>query len=286
MSKKIIIGTANFDKKYKLRENNNINERKINEILSFCSKNNIDTIDTASSYGKSEYIIGKYISKNSYKFNIITKYKSPIKSIADQFEKSNSKLKIYPSIILSHDVKEYLQSNYRNQLIKLKSEKKIKKYGVSVYNDSEIKNILKVSKPDIIQLPINILDKRLLKNNLLSRIKDKGIEIHARSIFLRGLLFYPPEKIIKLFPQIKKEIVILQNFAKSKNISIAELSLIWVNSIREIDKIVLGVTSKNELYKNIKILKKNIHDKLFEKINKINITNEKIINPKKWQIKF
>ena len=62
-----------------------------------------------------------------------------------------------------------------------------------------LEEILKIFKPDIIQCPINIFDNRLTKNNFLKRFSDKGIEIHARSIFLQGLLLQDGNKI----PEIK-----------------------------------------------------------------------------------
>ncbi len=286
MSKKIIIGSANFDKNYRLENNKKINIKKINDILSYCYKNNIKTIDTASNYINSEKIIGNFIKRKKNKFEIITKYKLPYKNLSDELNLTALKLHKYPQTILFHNADEFMKIELRKHLIYLKKIRKIKKYGVSVYNKSEIEKILSVDNPDIIQLPINILDKRLLKNNFLNKIKAKGIEIHARSIFLRGLLFYSPIEIIKLFPKIKKEILILDSIAKNYNITIAELSLLWVNNLKQIDRIVLGVTSKNELENNIKLMKKRISNNFFEKINKINITNEKIINPSKWQKKF
>ena len=45
-----------------------------------------------------------------------------------------------------------------------------KKIGVSVYSKKEIDGLLKKFTPDIIQLPINLLDQRLIKNNYLLSI--------------------------------------------------------------------------------------------------------------------
>ena len=47
------------------------------------------------------------------------------------------------------------------------------------------------------QLPFSLLDQRLLKDGSLKRLKQLGVEIHARSLFLQGLLFMsePPEKL-------------------------------------------------------------------------------------------
>ena len=73
----------------------------------------------------------------------------------------------------------------------------------------------------------------------------------------------------------------MNNIAKSNDISIGELSLIWASKIKEIDKIILGVSTINDIKSNLIIIKKKIKNNYFEKINKINITNQNIINPSK-----
>ena len=71
----------------------------------------------------------------------------------------------------------------------------------------------------------------------------------------------------------------MNNIAKSNDISIGELSLIWASKIKEIDKIILGVSSTTDIKKNLIKINKKIKNNYFEKINKINITNQNIINP-------
>ena len=85
---------------------------------------------------------------------------------------------------------------------------------------------------------------------------------------------------------IIKEILLLHKIAESNDISIGDLSLIWASKIKEIDKIILGVSSIKDIKSNLIIINKKIKNNYFEKINKINITNQNIINPSKWKKKF
>ena len=41
---------------------------------------------------------------------------------------------------------------------------------------------------DVVQIPYNILDKRVIYSGWYRKLKKIGIEVHARSIFLQGLL--------------------------------------------------------------------------------------------------
>lgn len=286
LNKKIIIGTANFDYKYKLASNKNVNLKKINSILSYCYRNKFDFFDTAQSYNTAERILGKFILSKKSNFKIITKLNKDDKINEENLYKSIEILNIKPWCLLCHDHNQYLNKRNVEKLLLLKQKKLIKYFGVSVYNQKQIDDVLKVYKPDILQIPINILDQRLLKNNYLFDIKNNNIQIHARSVFLRGLLFYDHMQIIKIFPSIQNEIFKFNNFIKHRNISLSQLSLIWVNSIKEIDKIILGVTSDTELIQNLEILSKNkIDDSTRIKLN-ININDENILDPSKWKIKF
>lgn len=288
MNNKIILGTANFDFNYKLKGNSKISNKQIDEILKTCLNNNIKYLDTASNYKNSEKKIGEKIKKNKNFFKIITKFSYENNyNIEQEYLNSKRRLKENPWSILLHKADDYIYNNkYRDNLFLLKKNKKIKKVGVSVYTEDEINKILKIKKPDIIQLPINILDQKLLKNGLLKKIKNKKIEIHARSIFLRGLLFYKSKQLQTFFPELSEEFNYLNKIAIDLNLNIAQLSLLWVSKIVEIDKIIIGVTSSYELKQNLNVLKKNLNKNYFEKIKKININNDNITNPSKWKKKF
>ena len=138
-------------------------------------------------------------------------------------------------------------------------------------------------KPDIIQIPINILDTKLFRDGTLKKLKKNKIEIHARSVFLQGLLFYSKRKILKIFPNLKNNLNIINNLIRKDNLKLSEASLKLVNSIKNIDKIVIGVKSQKELKQKIKYINKNnnnFNNKKFLDINKYNDTFA--LNPSKW----
>jgi aryl-alcohol dehydrogenase-like predicted oxidoreductase len=73
-------------------------------------------------------------------------------------------------------------------LARLKQQGLVKKIGVSVYNNQQIDYVLDNFSIDLIQLPINILDQRLINDESLVKLKKHNVEIHARSALLQGLL--------------------------------------------------------------------------------------------------
>ena len=63
----------------------------------------------------------------------------------------------------------------------------IKKIGISIYTCKKLEKILKNFQIDYVQIPINLVNISVF-NETKKIIKNKKIEIHARSIFLQVLL--------------------------------------------------------------------------------------------------
>ena len=115
---KICIGTAQLGMKYGI--GSNFKKMKINEfskILNFSIKNKVKYIDTASSYGESEKLIGKYLKQKKYRnyFKVISKIDKirliPKKLIYNHIEKQiNNSLKNLNlsqlHAILLHDIND------------------------------------------------------------------------------------------------------------------------------------------------------------------------------------
>jgi len=282
---KIAIGGANFGNYYGIKGKQKIVRKKeVSSLLNFAKKNLVDVIDTAYGYGKSENYIGEYLKNSKFNnFKIITKFSSRNGEIKKQLEKTKKNLGCYPWGILAHSAKDYLNKKFRYNLFNLKKSYKIKKVGVSVYTNNEIIEILKIRKPDIIQIPMSILDKRLFFSDTLKKIKKKNISIHARSIFLKGLFFLSNKEIEKNFPNSINSIKKLKRIAKNKKLTLSELSLLWVNSLPEIDKIILGIKNNRQLRSHVKTLKKKTSNKLFEKALRINYSDSSVLNPTLWK---
>ena len=286
MKNKLILGTAQFGMDYGI--NNRIGEIKKGEIikiLDFSKKNNINLFDTANSYGDSENKLGNYIKKKNNNFKIITKYSSNSTGFIKQFIKTRKLTGLIPDVVLAHSYKDYLSKDFQESLDFLIKKFRLKKYGVSLYDPKEYFKILKVRIPKVIQVPINIFDKRFLKKRIISSIKRNKIELHARSVFLQGLLFAENNKIYKSFRNIKKNFEIANKLSDNENLTLAELSLLWVYKNKHIKKIVIGVDSLNQLKENFKLLNTKLSKKTILKIDKINLHKNNIIKPNLWKIK-
>ena len=262
---KISVGSANFGINYTI-DKKKLNKNEIFKILNLAKKSYINSIDTAQSYGDSENIIGDYIKSKFYKkWDITTKITKKKSKIIDLINHSKINLSIMPKNVLVHNYKDYLNNKFRKDLIELKKRVKIN-IGVSVYNDSEIIQILEKHQPDVIQLPINAINKKSHSTGLIKLLKEQKIMIQSRSIFFQGLFFKNENVIKEKLNTLYKPLLKLKKIAKDNNMTLSELSLKFVSSINEINKIVIGVNSENQLKNNINTIKEKASKKLINEI--------------------
>jgi aryl-alcohol dehydrogenase-like predicted oxidoreductase len=282
---KLVIGSAQLGMNYGLFNNRKINHIELKKIEKLVLKSKINFIDTAISYGDSENIIGSSKLKN---LHIITKIKLPSKKIIQvrdwtlkEISKSLYKLKIKKIYgVLIHDYKDLLGKygkDYLLSLQELKKKKIIKKIGISIYDSHEIKKIWKFWKPDLIQVPFNPLDNRILDSGWVDVFRKFKVKIFARSIFLQGLLINEDNSFI-----INKNYLILlnkfKNWCYKNNISLLQGCIHFVKQFKKIDYLVVGFNNYNQLKEIIDVFNKKqiIVPKKFS-------TNKKnLIDPRKW----
>ena len=164
-------------------------------------------------------------------------------------------------------------------LLRLKKLGYFKKLGVSIYDFKTLEKIIKKFNIDIAQLPYNILDQRVSSKKLLFKLKKKNIEIHARSIFLQGLLL---EKNLKFKKKLSHLNIILKkwNYWLNKNkLENINACLNFVLQNKNIDKIVIGFDSLNNLKEIINFI--NMKKKF--KFNSLDFKFDyKKIDPRTW----
>ncbi len=135
----------------------------------------------------------------------------------------------------------------------------------------------------LIQLPFNLLDNSLQRGTLLARAKNKGKEIHVRSVFLQGLFFIDlqnlPDKLIPLKPALEK----LNRLSNRYKIPLASMALAYVASNPTIDKILVGVDTLEQLQDNLRKLDQTLPADLVEAINALAVERIDLLNPTNWK---
>ena len=284
----LAIGTAQFGLNYGISNKKgliSIEEGK--KILDFSIQNGIDTIDTAVLYGKSEINLGTIGVDN---FKVITKIPNLpnceldinnwINQIVNNSKKNLNISSIYavlmhrPSDLLSPYGKEIYES-----LFELKKSGIIDKIGISSYSCSEIELLIRKFSFDIVQTPLNLIDRNLLESKLLKKLKKQNIEIHVRSIFLQGILLLPRNKIPIQFENWNYLWDKWHDWLNTNNINPVQACLSYVKNVDEIDKVIVGIDSIKHIQKIVEYYNQDFSYE-FPNIASKNIN---LINPSKWQ---
>ena len=288
LNNKLILGTVQMGLPYGINNNSGkISLQNSIEILEYAFNNGIETLDSAESYGNAHEVIGIFHNENPDKiFKVITKLPHQIND--DLVKKVDLYLKelnvTQLDTLMFHSYASY-KANIRNFdiLKRLKSDKKIKNLGVSVYTNNEIEKVILNDNVDVIQLPFNIFDNVNLRSEVLQKAKFKGKIIHTRSALLQGLFFKDKNDSNKIVQNLKNELILLSHISKRDNASILELALSYCLKQKTIDNVLIGVDSLKQLVDNLDVVNYNLKQKTLDSINTITVKNLDFINPSLWK---
>lgn len=283
----LILGTVQFGQKYGVSNNfGKTNQETVQDILKLAKKNKVNFLDTASAYGNVETLLGNIGVNN---FDVISKLMPISKEIYNIDEwvnqsvleilKNTQKKKLHALLI--HHAKDLLTKNGSSLYKSLKKQKEIgliDKIGISVYDPEDLEVIIKNFNFDIVQLPLNIFDKRFLENNMLFSLKKLGIEIHVRSIFLQGLLLMDEKNIPAQFSSGKPILKKWNEWLATKNITAVEACLYFVKSCKYVDKILVGVQNEKQLMEIIIANSRSFIDDFPD----FGTQDKKLIDPREW----
>jgi len=288
------------------KEYGNISKEKCVELLNYAYKKGIRFIDTAPIYGngKVEKILNKFLNKKKRDQIVICtkcgmlphkgfkmKQNFSNKNIIKDLNKSLKNLKTdYIDILLLHspNIKKINMARVINLSKKLKEQKLIKYFGISVRSPQDINEIRNLNHLDYVELNFNLLDQRALKFNILSKLKKFKIKSICRTPLAFGFLADKTIKKELLSKNDHRKVWSQEQFDawnKSKNLfngfqkiyndkKINSFALRYCLS-NNFNYVIPGMLKFSEINYNIKVTKKkNIYEKKLRKIHKIYLNNE------------
>ena len=255
---KLGLGTVQWGLPYGVANQHGITTPEtVTALLKEARNYGIEVLDTASLYGKSEAVLGT----NSLEgFKVVTKtpnFSAPhisdveVNQLGETFQQSLdllSRKKIYGLLI--HHAENLLAPGGDKLLaamMQLKEKGLVEKIGVSVYDSIQVDTVMKKFKPDLIQLPFSVMDQRMLTSGHLERLKNKGVEIHVRSVFLQGLLLMPPDSIPAFFEPVRLLLIRLHAAAQEQGLTVNQAALSFAKNIPYIDTVLVGLDNLAQL---------------------------------------
>ncbi len=195
------MGTVQFGLPYGVaNQHGQVSAQEGVRILDLAARSGIDTLDTAAAYGQSEHRLGE-IGVSQWK--VISKLPALPESCHDAEEWVHATLARSLQLLgvpkleglLLHrpaDLAGTQGAHIARAMLHAKALGLVNKLGVSVYSPQDLQDVQERLPLDLVQSPFSILDTRLRDSGWMERLVNSGTEVHARSVFLQGLLLLPP----------------------------------------------------------------------------------------------
>ena len=283
---KIGLGTVQFGINYGIANTNGqVKKIEAKNILAFAVSSGVDTIDTAIAYGSSEKYLGEIGVEGYQVFSKLPEvpedYGNLRTWVEEQVNRSLDSLGVdILSGLLLHRPMQLLDKDKKdlwNIMLQLKRDSKVKKIGFSIYLPDELDKLWGLFKPDIVQAPYNVFDRRLDESGWLQRMSEGNVEVHIRSIFLQGLLLMNKDSRPEKF---KKWLTLWNQWDKwleENNSTPIQAAVSFALSDNRISRVIVGVDSL-EQFKDIITASKNIG----KFPGSFHITDKRLLNPFEW----
>jgi aryl-alcohol dehydrogenase-like predicted oxidoreductase len=253
----------------------------------------ITTFDTAPAYGDSEQVLGRCLGEFPGEYVVVSKvpaldWKSGPEAVALEVrqgvETSLRNLGLTRlGICLFHRFDDMFMQGQAalNSLSALKEEGLVEKTGGSIYTPDEAEACLRLPACEVIQVPFNLADKRLLEVGFFRKAKAAGRLIFVRSVYLQGLFFKRqlPAGLADFGPFRAH----LEALAAAEDVSLPEMALRYALSIDGVDAVIVGVESVAQLEKNLDIAGRGkLPGRLVAEINGLGTAAAHVIDPRQW----
>ena len=252
--------------------------------------------DTAQAYGVSETVLGRCFQaeKLASDASVITKL-SPEgnprdaewirRSVAASLQCLGIE-RLWGLMLHRASWLEAWQEGLGDVLVDLRDGGVVRHLGVSVYSVSEAQQALEIPDIDILQLPCNAWDQRMLRSGVLGQAARRGVLCFVRSILLQGLLVLPQEQVEKRLPAAAQAARCWRDLAAEFSCRPIEVAFRFALSLAL--PLVIGVDCPEQVGENLDLLALGaleqdrvvrIHEAMAE------VLNETILNPAQWETK-
>ena len=197
---KLALGTVQFGIAYGVANTTGqVPEDEAAKIIAVARDAGIDTIDTATAYGKSEQVLGRIGVAGC---RIVTKVPAlpsecddPCTWARDVVARSLANLGVASvNAVLLHRAQDLLRPSGEALWAGLQEAKNAgpcARIGISIYRPDLLDALPPEIRPDLVQAPFNVFDREIESSGWAARLAGQGTAIHLRSVFLQGLVLMP-----------------------------------------------------------------------------------------------
>jgi aryl-alcohol dehydrogenase-like predicted oxidoreductase len=261
---RFMLGTAQLGLSGYGINNTNLNVNA-QALLGLCERSGVNCFDTAYEYGDAELKLGDYFKEKQTPPFIVSKLKidmdltSELEIERKIYAKTEAiltrlQLNTIPALMVHNpDMVEKYGDSITIVLRKMRNEGLIRRGGISfgaepVAQYDAISGRTKDDIYEVVQIPMNLFDRRLLHCGALQDFSECGKIVVVRSVFLQGLFFMNEEALTgHLRADAGGLIKQLGAFAESERLSIAQLAISYIRDMAGIHCLVIGAENERQI---------------------------------------
>ncbi len=248
------LGTVQFGLPYGISNaGGQVTQDEARAILALAHDAGIDLLDTAAAYGTAEATLGQLLAPG-HTFRIVTKtlrLANGLDAVVDRAHRSVRLLGTKPlDTLMVHSAEDLAGAAgdaLWRALERLRDDGLFGRVGISAYAADDPCALARRFRPEAMQVPLSLLDQRLVADGALGTLQALGVEVHVRSLFLQGLLFLAPAALPPRLAHAAPRLTAIRSAIADAGTTPLAAALRFVLDRPEVDHAVVGVTSRAEL---------------------------------------
>ena len=259
---KLMLGTVQFGLDYGIaNRSGRPGEAEVRAILAAAWEGGVNCLDTAAAYGESEEVLGRALQELNLngRFTVVSKvrhleklqdhasFSEISREIEDSVKTSLRRLRLetLPVCLFHHEV----PLEYFEVMERLRDKGLIEHYGASMVDPMNAAAYCGTA--EALQIPFNLLDRRFRDTEDFTAVRESGVALFARSVFLQGLIVMPeaeiPPALAAVIP-VRRRIAAL---AEQAGMPVAELALRYAATTEGITCVLVGVDNLEQMRENL-----------------------------------
>ncbi len=292
----MVLGTAQLGMPYGIANRQGLpSPAQAREIINAAWDSGVRFFDTAQAYGQSESVLGEAFKALdiAQEARVISKLSPEVDPanedlLLQSIEKSCTVLgveRLWGMMLHRADWLSAWDTGPGPALRAAKHQSILVHIGVSAYTTTQARAALEQPEVDIIQVPVNAWDHRMLAEGIISLADKKRVCCFTRSVFLQGLLTMSPAAVRDRLPEAYEAALHWHRFAQQYNMTPQQAAVAFARSLGT--PLVIGAETVQQVLDNAALLQQAPLDRMLaEELNRTMapLVTERITDPSLWQL--
>lgn len=158
-------------------------------------------------------------------------------------------------MLMLHHFDDYLANKdvLLQVMQELKAEGEVRYIGASAYSHHDYGELADAGF-DATQIPLNIFDWKQIENGGLKKLEQSGMIVFVRSVYLQGLVFQDPDKLVSGMEFARETLVKFRALCAEFGMNPAALAMAYAVSLPGVTSLVLGSEKLEQVEQNVQLI--------------------------------